>query len=476
VADLVRFIELFQPLARFIPTVSSPERKVSFNEKLFWTAMVLIGYLVMTEIPLYGVGGRGAEDPFSAMRVIFASERGTLMELGIGPIVTAGLILQVLAGSQMIKVDFTNPQDRSMFTTASKVMSIIMYLFQVAAYMLAGAFGEKVTPQTGFVIALQLVTAGIVLMLLDELLQKGWGLGSGISLFIVAGVAQRILWESFAPMGPMSDKKFLGAIIAFAQSIGSSPTVWNMIHRPEGLPDLIGFLTTIVVFAIIIYIDGLRVEVPVSHARFRGFRGKFPIKLLYVSNIPVIFTAALFGNIYFITQLIWSRYNQAGTNFWLNLLGVFQASGQRYEPVRGLAYYVVSPRNLENVIQDPLRALVYAGLMMTICVFFSTTWIEVGGMDARTIAKQLIDSGMQIEGFRRSYAPIQQVLSRYIPTVTILGGLVVGAIASFADFLGAFGSGMGILLSIGIIEQYSQILAQERISELYPAARALLGK
>lgn len=438
--------------------------------------MALIAYLVMTEIPLFGVGGQGAQDPFSAMRVIFASQRGTLMELGIGPIVTAGLILQVLAGSQMIKVDFTNPEDRSMFTTASKVLSIVMYLFQVGAYMMAGAFGTKITVQTAFIIILQLVSAGIVLMLLDELLQKGWGLGSGISLFIVAGVATTILWDMLAPMGPMSDKKLLGGIIAFAQSVGSSSSIWNMVHRPEGLPDMIGLLTTIVIFAIIIYIDGLRVEVPVSHAKYKGFRGKYPIKLLYVSNIPVIFTAALFGNIYFISQLIWSRYNQAGTSFWLNLLGVFQASGQSYQPIRGLAYYVVSPRNLENVMQDPIRALVYAGLMMTICVFFSTTWIEVGGMDPRTIAQQLVDSGMQIEGFRRSYAPIQQVLSRYIPTVTILGGLVVGAIASFADFLGAFGSGMGILLSIGIIEQYSQILAQERISELYPAARALLGK
>jgi preprotein translocase SecY subunit len=463
-------------MARFLPTVSSPERKVSFNEKLFWTGMALIAYLVMTEIPLFGVGGQGAQDPFSAMRVIFASQRGTLMELGIGPIVTAGLILQVLAGSQMIKVDFTNPEDRSMFTTASKVLSIVMYLFQVGAYMMAGAFGTKITVQTAFIIILQLVSAGIVLMLLDELLQKGWGLGSGISLFIVAGVATTILWDMLAPMGPMSDKKLLGGIIAFAQSVGSSSSIWNMVHRPEGLPDMIGLLTTIVIFAIIIYIDGLRVEVPVSHAKYKGFRGKYPIKLLYVSNIPVIFTAALFGNIYFISQLIWSRYNQAGTSFWLNLLGVFQASGQSYQPIRGLAYYVVSPRNLENVMQDPIRALVYAGLMMTICVFFSTTWIEVGGMDPRTIAQQLVDSGMQIEGFRRSYAPIQQVLSRYIPTVTILGGLVVGAIASFADFLGAFGSGMGILLSIGIIEQYSQILAQERISELYPAARALLGK
>jgi preprotein translocase subunit SecY len=313
-------------------------------------------------------------------------------------------------------------------------------------------------------------------MLLDETLQKGWGLGSGISLFIAAGVAQRIWWDSLAPMGPMSDNKFLGALIAFGQSVGSSPTIWGIFHRPDGLPDMLGFITTFAVFAIIIYINGMRVEVPISYARYRGFRGRFPIKLLYVSNIPVIFAAALFGNVYFISQLIWSRYNQAGTNFWLNLLGVFTVKGQNYEPTGGLTYYVVSPRSLEAVIQDPLRAAVYVALMMIVCVFFATTWTEVGGMDARTVAKQLVDSGMQIEGFRRSLEPVRGVLERYIPTITILGGLIVGAVAALADFMGAFGSGMGILLTIGILEQYYQILAQERIGELYPAMKSMIGR
>ncbi|HDM45036.1 MAG TPA: preprotein translocase subunit SecY, partial [Candidatus Bathyarchaeota archaeon] len=53
----------------------------------------------MGEIPLYGIG-RGGVDPFMYLRVIFASRRGTLLELGIGPIVTAGLILQLLAGAR----------------------------------------------------------------------------------------------------------------------------------------------------------------------------------------------------------------------------------------------------------------------------------------------------------------------------------------------------------------------------------------
>jgi len=110
------------------------------------------------------------------------------------------------------------------------------------------------------------------------------------------------------------------------------------------------------------------------------------------------------------------------------------------------------------------------------CIFFSVTWVEVGGMDPKTVAKQLIDSGMQIEGFRRSSLPIQQLLSRYIPTVTVLGGATVGAIAASADFLGAFGSGTGILLTVGILEQYYQILVKERMSEMFPALRGFLGE
>jgi preprotein translocase subunit SecY len=220
----------------------------------------------------------------------------------------------------------------------------------------------------------------------------------------------------------------------------------------------------------------MRVEIPVSYARYRGFRGKFPIKLFYVSNIPVIFAAALFGNIYFISQLIWQKYNSTNTNFWLNLLGKFVIQGQQYQPSGGLVYYVVPPRSLALAIQDPLRALIYTILLVTGCVFFAVTWVEVGGMDSKAVARQLLDSGMQIEGFRRSEMPIRQMLERYIPTVTILGAIIIGLIAAGADFLGAFGSGTGILLTVGIIEQYYQILVKEKITEMYPAARGILGE
>jgi protein transport protein SEC61 subunit alpha len=86
---MVRFIELFKPIARFFPDIKAPDRKVAFNEKLFWTAIALIIYFVMSQTPLYGIGQGGQTDPLGSLRVIFASNRGTPMELGIGPIVTA---------------------------------------------------------------------------------------------------------------------------------------------------------------------------------------------------------------------------------------------------------------------------------------------------------------------------------------------------------------------------------------------------
>ena len=472
---MVRFIELFKPIARFFPDIKPPDRKVAFNEKIFWTAIALIIYFVMAQVPLYGIGTAGLNDPLGSLRVIFASNRGTLMELGIGPIVTAGLILQVLAGSKMVNIDMSNPEDRSLFTSASKILSVVMTVFEASAYIIGGTYGA-LPVTTEIVVMLQLVGAGLIVLLLDELLQKGWGLGSGISLFIAAGVASTIWWDSVAPMGPMADGKYLGAVVAFAQGVLSRQSITRVLSRTGGLPDMVAFMTTLGIFAIIIYFNGMRVEIPVSYARYRGFRGKFPLKLFYVSNIPVIFAAALFGNIYFISQLLWQRYNSTNSNFWFNLLGTFTTQGTQYQPSGGLVYYVVPPNNLSLAMAEPLRALVYAILLIIGCVFFAVTWVEVGGMDARTVAKQLLDSGMQIEGFRRSEVPIRQLLERYIPTVTILGAILIGAIAAGADFLGAFGSGTGILLTVGIIEQYYQIFVQERITELYPAARGFLGE
>jgi len=476
-----RFLKAFEPISRLIPEVKPPERRVKFTEKLFWTAAALVVYFVMSEVTLYGLGGAGAQDSLYYYRVIFASSRGTLMELGIGPIVTAGLILQLLAGSGFIECDFSDPDDRSLFTGASKVLSMVMTGAQASAYLIGGLFGNLDMRQS-VIIFLQLLAAGIVLMLLDEMIQKGWGIGSGISLFIMAGVAQSILWSSFAMVpAPGSDPpRVWGVLSALVGALVARNPISDIIVSPQAdHPSMIGLAATMAVFLFVIYVEGIRVELPLAHAQYRGFRGKYPIKLLYVSNLPVIFASALFGNVYFISQLLWSRFNQDNSNMWFNLLGQFNATEQgRSEPIGGLAYYVIAPRGYSDVVssqQTLIRSIVYAAILIVFCVIFSLTWLEVGGLDPRTVAQQLVDSGMQIPGFRRSERPVELILRRYIPVVTILGGLVVGLLAVMADFLGAFGTGTGILLTVGIIYQYYQELVKERITEMYPGVQRLLG-
>jgi preprotein translocase SecY subunit len=468
-----RFLSIFKPLGRVLPEVKVPERKVSFNEKIFWTAIVLIVYLVMSEIPLYGIES-SAEDQFSALRVIFASNRGTLMELGIGPIVTAGLILQLLAGSAMIQCDMSNPEDRGLFTVASKVFSIVLTGIQGAAYIISGMYGT-LAGTTTIVIFIQLLGAGVIVMLLDELVQKGWGLGSGISLFIMAGVAQNILWQSFSPANGL-----------FVQSLSlllsGHETLVNWVVGSGAYPSLIGFIATVGAFLVIIYLEGVRVELPMTYAGYKGFRSRYPIKLLYVSNLPVIFASALFANVYFFSQLIWSTSGRPdpGANIITDILGSYQvvSSGNStsVQAAGGIAYFVTAPQSLQNVVAAPLRAAVYLLILVAFCAVFSLIWLEVGGLGPGKVAEQLMDSGMQIPGYRRSGKPIELILKRYIPVVTILGGVIVGLIAGVADFLGVFGSGTGILLSVGIIYQYYELLMRERAAEMFPAFRRILGE
>ena len=469
-----RFLRTFEPVMRLIPEVKSPERRVSFNEKLFWTGMALILYLVMAEVPLYGMAAMGQDSLY--YRVIFASARGTLMELGIGPIVTAGLILQMLAGSGFIEVNFSDPEDRSLFTGASKMFSVVFTGFQASAYLVGGFFGT-IQPTQSMVVFLELLTAGLVLMLLDEMIQKGWGIGSGISLFILAGVAQRIVSDCFSviPVGEGEGEtlRYSGIISALIQAVVRGDPLNNLITSPSGYPDIMGLSTTIGVFLFVIYTQGIRVELPISHARFRGFRGKYPISLLYVSNLPVIFASALFGNVVMWSQLLWNNYKGSDWGWLIAYIGKFSDEGR---PIGGLAYYVTAPaRGLSDVMASPLRYSIYALILITFCIIFSVIWLEVGGLDPRTVAKQLVDSGMQIPGFRRSGKPIETILKRYIPVVTVLGGLIVGALAAMADFLGAFGTGTGILLSVSIVYQYYQQLMQERIEDMYPGLRKFLG-
>nr|MDO8117802.1 preprotein translocase subunit SecY [Candidatus Sigynarchaeota archaeon] len=288
-----------------MPEVKQPDREVSFKEKFLWTAVVLIIYLFMSQIPVFGVSTETGTDPFFWLRVILASNRGSLTELGIGPIVTAGLIMQLLQGSKLINVDMTRPEDRALFTGTQKVFAMGLTVFQIVAYLLAGAFGTGLDTGSIVAIFLQLMAAGVIIILLDEVIQKGWGIGSGVSLFIAAGVAQQLMWNSFSFVNAQGQPEYMhGAIIAFFQSLGTGDISASFNRPNPSLPTMGGVFLTAIIFFIVVYVETIRIEIPLQYTGYRGFVGKYPIKLMYVSNIPVILAQALYANVLFFGQMI----------------------------------------------------------------------------------------------------------------------------------------------------------------------------
>lgn len=482
-----KFLSLFKYPSRVALEVTKPEKKVSFNKKLLWTFVALVLYLIMLKTPVYGYQQNG-QDPFAAIRIILASQRGTLAELGIGPIVTSGMILQLLVGSKIISVNFDDPEERALYTSAQKVLAVLMTLFEAIAYIAGGAYGENVQGNVGaqFMIVAQLVAAGICIMLLDELVQKGWGLGSGISLFIATSVSYQVFNGLFSLddiTGPGYDaagqlyhwKK--GAVVFFIQSISRHEVLtYGMWHPTSPASDMFNVFATIVIFAIVIYVESMKIEIPVQHSEHR-IPARYPLKFLYVSNIPVILVSALFANIYLVSNLMNSKYqNDNGFMGSLSrLLGTWGEENNRKVPLSGLAAYTTSPNGILDTINHPFHSFVYLILMTVLSAMFAMVWVETAGMGARDVANQLISAGMQIPGFRRHPKIIAKYLDNYIPYAALLGGIFIGLLASVANFLGALGTGTGILLTIGIIRQYYEIIAKERLADINPMFASLIG-
>jgi preprotein translocase subunit SecY len=456
----------------YIPQVPKPKKKIPLQVRLMWCGLALFIYMIMGQTPLYGATVP-AFDFLAFARVIFASQQGTLIELGIGPIVTAGLLMQLLKGSEIFHLDFKKPEDRELYQTATKMVTYIVIVAESSLYGMA-VYGPRLpSHEAGFILVGQLVAASVIIMLLDELIQKGWGLGSGISMFIAAGVAQQVIWSLFSPI-PAGDG---GPVGVFANIVHSffSGNFSNLFFRSNQLPGIFGLFITAGVLLILVYTQGIKIEIPIVSTKYRGFSAVYPIKLMYVSNIPVILASALTANAVFMGQMLWANFNPRNANQILNFLGMFDPTAPS-TPTGGILYYVTAPRGLDIVALDPMRAVLYIAFMVGIVVLFGRLWIELGGLSAKSAAKNLLDADVQVPGFRRSNQPVEALLQKYIPSVTIIGSMILGLIAGTSDVLGTFGSGTGMLLTVDILINYYNLLIKEKVDEVMPSLGGLLGR
>ncbi len=463
-------MSLYDKILENLPEVKKPEERLSFKTKLIWTLLILVIFFCLGLIPLFGLG-QNALQTFELLSLILGAEFGSLISLGIGPIVTASIVLQLLNGSGIIKFDLQTKEGKLRFQGTQKILALFFIIFEAIIYVFFG--GLAPSPELGgsmfftmeLVLVFQLFLGGILIMMMDELSQK-WGFGPGLSLFIAAGVSKSVFVRALSPMpSPNNPELMTGAIPALFQSLlAGDPTTALLM--------LSGVIATLVVFGLAVYAQSMKVELPLSFGRIRGYGIRWPLNFLYTSNIPVILVAALFANIQ-----LWARLLQ---NAGFPILGTFVGN----TPATGLVSIISSPNIVGTVIRQGtlligikpyLNALIYMVLLIAGAVMFSVFWVQTSGMDARSQAKQIMNSGLQIPGFRRDERILESILKRYIGPLTVMGAIAVGFLAGFADLSGALTNGTGLLLTVMIVYRLYEDIARQHMMDMNPALRKFMG-
>jgi len=472
-------LDRMEPLLAAMPAVRSPEGHVHFKNKLIWTVAILILYFALTNIPLFGMAPQ-SEDLFQAWRALLAGSSGSIVQLGIGPIVTASIVLQLLKGADILHIDTSETRGQVMYMGLQKLLVMVMIVIEAAPNLVGGFiqpdpviaqqfFGGNLFA-VSFIIFIQICIGGLLIFFMDEVVTK-WGIGSGVGLFIIAGISQALVngfiqWAAVADPYPVG---FFPRLVAIGLDGASYLTYFSR--------DMLAFVTTVVIFLVIVFVESTRIEIPLAHAQVRGARARFPVKLIYASVLPMILVAVLLANIQMIGLFLY--------NMGITIFGTFVGT----QAVSGIMYYL-SPINgpsdwmwwSYDLLHAPWEVLLRLGINMTIMVvggaIFALFWIKTAGLDSKDVARQIQLSGMSIPGYRRNPQVLEKYLDRYIPRVTVIGGVFIGVLSVVANLFGVIGgvSGTGLLLTVSITYRLYEEIASQQIMEMYPFMRTFFGK
>ena len=468
----------------FFPEVKSPEeKKLSFNVKLKWTLIVLVSFFVLANIPLFGLSSNALEQ-FKYLAIILGTDFGSIISLGIGPIVTASIILQLLTGVGIINIDTNTEEGKKFFQGIQKLLTFFFIIFEALLYVLM----KGLQAQEGLapLLILQLILGGLAIYYMDDLMSK-WGFGSGISLFIGAGAS----WQLITSLFQVVNAQGKNCLLDFANT--SCPGKFFVLiqavinkYPTELISALATIAVTAIIFLIIVWAQSLKVEVPLSFGRLRGYAIKWPLAFFYASVIPVILTSSLIVSFQVLVKMIESSASSciAGevcTGFasfasHLGFLGHF-SNGQA---ISGLAFWMGSTNILELTIRGGflpkylLQGLTHTLIYMLLSTVFAVFWVKTSGMDAKSQAQKISSSGLQISGFRQDNRVLESILERYITPLTVMGGIAIGLLASITNLMGALISGTAVLLVVMIFFQFYQSIVQQHQTDMNPAFRKFM--
>jgi len=461
--DLTKFF-------KYIPEVAKPEeKKLGFNVKLRWTLIILAAFFILANVPLFGLSNNALEK-FKYLAIILGTDFGSIISLGIGPIVMASIILQLLTFSGIFGIDVTTTEGKKFFQGIQKLFVLFFIIFESSVYVLMK--GLEALPGFAPILIFQLILGGIAIFYMDEVCQK-WGFGSGVSLFIAAGVSWRLVTSAFQFVNEQGKNCLLdfgntacaGKVLVMIQAISGQ-------YSTEFMSALAAIIATIIIFLIVAWAQSLKVEIPLSFGRIRGYGIKWPLSFFYSSVIPVILTAALMATLQLFGGLLQNLIGHA------TILGGFTNG----VAVSGFSFWIGNTNLLDMIIRGGftfkylLQGFTHI-LFFTACsTLFAILWVKTAGMDSKTQAHKIASSGLQVAGFRQDERVLESILDRYIMPLTIMGGAAIGLLASVTDLLGALVSGTAILLVIMITFQFYQSIGQQHQVDMVPAMKKFMGK
>ncbi len=464
-------------IAQFLPEIKPPVRPPDTKERFIWTGVALFLFFLMYNVIAFGAQDTGNQ--FDFLQMITASKLGSLLTTSIGPIVLASIFLQLFSGAGIIDLNPRDPKEKVKFQELQKVLAIIIALVEATIFVMTGRvlLAEGLAPEIAMpLVILQIALGSVIVLYLDEVVTK-YGIGSGISLFIAAGVSFSIIGGAIGLI--FGETGVLGAIAG-----GGAEAI------PSALIIMAPILVTAVVWYAVSYGEGMKVEIPLAYQRARGMSPKLPLNLFYLSNIPVIFASALLMNVQlFAVGLGGLDVDIGGFNI-IEALGYVDANNQLTDgflylitPVYGGGQNTIAHLNfiLNGVtpifgIPQWVHAIIYVLFLSFVSVLFGKFWAETSNMDTKGMTDQLIESGMQIPGWRTDRRMLEKILDKYIPPLIFLGSFLVGLLAGLADLTGALGTGTGILLTVSIFYRTYQQMERQKMLENAPFLNGILGR
>ena len=450
---------MIEKILNYIPVVEKPKQSLSFNEKFKWLIILIMTYAFLSHIQMIGISPIYSHNPLIYyFQLLLGARIGSIFTLGIAPLISAGIVLQILVNGKILNIDLKDSEGRKKYEGYEKLLTLVFAILETLVLVFSGNLPIK--PGFHLIVFIQIISGIIILLILDSLAKK-YTFQSIVNIAIFTGISSQLFILLFNPFVISSNGKLVFWFKENKEPVGYIFKIFYSLLKKDFNEFIVSFLpilSTIFIIFIVIYIFECEVKVGTLEFKiYKGLKQPFNFKLLYISILPLIFAFSFTALFDF---LISGTFNEVIGNLKCGIFGCVDNSGN---PVSGIIYFISPPSPIYTSYREIIRAITYFLFLLALAIPFGYMWIYAGGMDASSIAENIVKSGMSISGLRDNPQIIESYLNNFIPHLTFISVVLIVFIATLADLFGALGGrGAGTSLVLLVSTAYSLYLTFKR--------------